>query len=344
MTKVLHVSHHYGCMKDHQYICKKLNFELTNQLTLWSDENDILPKGYFRCSKEVANTIWNKSKDYFNQFDVIIISDTSPLSRIFLQNIQNVKPKIIVWICNRFDYDFENDLEYYKLISESIQNKNIKFIPYTEFERLWLNHRGIQCLEETVRPHGVSLNEPISDKEKYNMGLGGENYKMEINQGDILVSRYHNDINFQNSNEVCKTQNVKSATAFYRGPEELKNIVNNFDAFLALPDAYSKFSAFEYMQNSMPVIAPSQDYLLKLYNMPNYHFSTGLWQNTVGLCEWYNEYYKTYAIYINDMSEIANAVAFVKSNKEEIVKKIKICADNHLEKTLNQWKRVYETL
>jgi len=176
------------------------------------------------------------------------------------------------------------------------------------------------------------------------MGLGGKEYSIDLQAGDILTSRYHNDVYFQNSNEICKLQNLKSTTALYRGPEELKKIVSNFDAFLALPDAYSKFAAFEYMQNEMPVVVPTENYLLKLFNTRNYHFSTGLWTNTVGLCEWYNEYYKTYAVYINDMSEISGAVNFIKNNKKEIKEKIKKCADIHKEKTINQWKKIYETI
>ncbi len=184
MTKVLHISHHYGCIKDHQYVCKELNLDLTNELTLWSEDNDILPKGYFRCTADIANDIWNKSKNYFNQFDVILISDTSPLSRIFLQNIKEVIPKIIIWVCNRFDYDFENDNEYYSLISEATKNPNIKIIPYTEFEKVWLNFRGIPCHEETIRPHGMCLDESVSPKENIIWGWVEKNtvsiYKLVI--------------------------------------------------------------------------------------------------------------------------------------------------------------------
>ena len=42
MTKVLHLSHHYGCLKDHQYVCDQLGLELTNKLTIW---NQILERG-----------------------------------------------------------------------------------------------------------------------------------------------------------------------------------------------------------------------------------------------------------------------------------------------------------
>jgi hypothetical protein len=62
------------------------------------------------------------------------------------------------------------------------------------------------------------------------------------------------------------------------------------------PDAYSKFTAFELMGLGFPVILPSEEYLLKLSRQSNYFFSSGVNAETVKYCEWYNEYYKKYAL------------------------------------------------
>ena len=48
MTKVLHLSHHYGCLKDHQYVCDKLGLDLTNKLSIW---NDIIKRDVYRITK-----------------------------------------------------------------------------------------------------------------------------------------------------------------------------------------------------------------------------------------------------------------------------------------------------
>ena len=74
MIKVLHLSHHYGCLKDHQYVCDKLGLDLTNKLSIW---NDIIKRDVYRITKEIADSTWKEHKDYFNSFDFIITSDTA---------------------------------------------------------------------------------------------------------------------------------------------------------------------------------------------------------------------------------------------------------------------------
>jgi hypothetical protein len=339
--RVLHISHHYGCLKDHQYICKNLNIELENIFTPWMGGDTNFPAGYFTPTKDLCNDIWNKNKDYFNSFDYVITSDTAPLSRIFLQNINNFKGKLNIWVCNRFDYDVRGDSYYYSLFKETSTNPNINVIPYTNFETYWMNQFGISPNKETITPIGLSLKEKLNSREQYSIGFDGKTYSMEEASGDVLVSRYHNDYIFQNSILICKNQNLKAVVANYRGAEELKNIVDNFICFLAMPDAYSKFATFEYMQNLMPVIVPSKNYLLNLTKQPNYHFSTGINENTVDYCEWYNESYSKYAVYINSMDEIKEAVEFIKKNKNGIQLIIKEEAKQHKIKILNKWKKIY---
>ena len=56
----------------------------------------------FFVKKDFGKRSWVNSVVDFGKFDVIVTSDTAPLSRIFLQN--NWKKPLIIWICNRFDY------------------------------------------------------------------------------------------------------------------------------------------------------------------------------------------------------------------------------------------------
>ena len=56
----------------------------------------------YNIGHQRAETVWNRHKDYFDKFDVIVTSDTAPLSRIFLQN--GWRKPLIIWVCNRFDY------------------------------------------------------------------------------------------------------------------------------------------------------------------------------------------------------------------------------------------------
>ena len=69
------------------------------------------------------------------------------------------------------------------------------------------------------------------------------------------------------------------------------------------------------MNIGLPVILPSEDYLIHLSKVPNYWFGSGLYKDTASTCEWYNEYYDRFAVYIDDFTEIPDALNTIKENK-----------------------------
>lgn len=336
--KVLHLSHHYGCLKDHQYVCEKLNIEVETQFSIW---NQIIPRDTYRITKDYANQVWKDNCDYFNSFDYIITSDTAPLSRIFLQNMEEMKPNLIVWVCNRFDYNMNGDNEYYSLIREAIKWDRVKIIPYTEFERIWATQFDINITEEVIRPIGITSNTLLTGETSDNMvGFGGD-YEKITESGDILISRYHNDTLFQDSKKLFESYNLKATLCKYRGREELKNLGTLYNAFFILPEQYSKLVAFELMHFKIPVILPSENLILHLSRLPNYWFGSGLYKETVDVCEWYNEYYDKFAVYIDDFSEIPEAYQTVINHKDQICGIMEECSLLHQQKTLDQWRKIY---
>src|SRR4051812_31901260 len=91
---VLHLSHHQGCFGELAYVASQLGFTI---------ESMEYRDGY-NISAEKANASWEANKERFNSFDVIITSDTAPLARIILQHMDEFKGRLVVWVCNRFDY------------------------------------------------------------------------------------------------------------------------------------------------------------------------------------------------------------------------------------------------
>ena len=336
--KVLHLSHHYGCLKDHQYVCEELGIDLTTQLSIW---NQIIPRDTYRITKDYANQVWNDHSDYFNSFDYIITSDTAPLSRIFLQNIEKLKPNLIVWVCNRFDYNMEGDTEYYNLFREATKWNRVKIIPYTEFERIWATQYDIRMTEEVIRPIGITSKTPLTGETPDGMvGFGGD-YESIKDGGDVLISRYHNDNIFQNSKEIFESYNLKASICKYRGREELESLGKLYNAFFILPEQYSKLVAFELMHLQIPVILPSDNLILRLCRRPNYWFGSGLVKETVDVCEWYNEYFDKFAVYIDDFSEILEAYQTVVDYRKQICDIMIECSLIHKKKVLNQWRKIY---
>lgn len=338
MKSVLHLSHHYGCLKDHQYICKELGLNLTNMFSIW---DKVIPRNCYNITKEIANQIWNNHKDYFNSYDYVLVSDTSPLSRIFLENISEFKGMLIIWVCNRFNYDMYGDNDYNKLFAESINFDNVTVIPYTEFERVWANHFGVNIIEETIAPIGMSIDEPLSEYDTQDViGFDGV-YEVGKTEGDVLVSRYHNDTLFQDSVKMFESYNLVAEQCKYKGFGGLKELAKKYQCYFILPDQYSKLVVFELMNIQLPVVLPSENLLLHLSKLPNYWFGSGVNETTINLCEWYNEYYDKFAIYIDDFSDIPNAFDTIINHKKEICDIMKRCGDSHRKKTLDQWRKIY---
>jgi hypothetical protein len=77
-------------MKDFEDVARELDLDLTS----WFVQR--LPQGFwegFHAGNEIYNVshrraqrVWALHHEFFKQFDVIVTSDTAPLSRIFLQN------------------------------------------------------------------------------------------------------------------------------------------------------------------------------------------------------------------------------------------------------------------
>ena len=64
-----------------EYISKKLNLEFVSQI-----DDNLKGRYIYNIGDEKALNNWNKNKDYYNRFYIIITSDTAPISRVILQN------------------------------------------------------------------------------------------------------------------------------------------------------------------------------------------------------------------------------------------------------------------
>ena len=87
--KILHLSFHRGCVGEIQGIGKALSLDITSCSLIdkpreWLDGKSS-GNAMYNIGHERANAIWNKHREFFDSFDVIITSDTAPLSRVFLQ-------------------------------------------------------------------------------------------------------------------------------------------------------------------------------------------------------------------------------------------------------------------
>lgn len=335
MTKeVLHISHHIGCFRDQEYIFNKLGFEVTNHKFY---------DGVFQITEQIANDFWDAHKDQLNEFDYILTSDTAPLSRIFLENQDEFKSKLVIWICNRFDYRMESESRFYELFKRAEENPNIKIVPYSYFEKVWCTTKGINLMNhEFIRPCGKFLesHEKNIPETAYFDEMYGE--KSELPNADVIVPIYHNDNKFFNIGEYLSQKGISVYNGGFRNLNQLKK----YKAFVTMPDAFSKFLCFELIHNKIPAILPSKMFLYELSKRPNYFFnvwgsggSDQLEESWIDWCEWYDPELMNCRFYYDSFDEIPDIIQSI--DKESMNSSFEDGSKYIEANSLNLWKKFY---
>ena len=329
MLKVLHISFHKGCQNDIEYIAKILNFNLH---FMEYDDGMSIGCDKYNVTHKKALSAWNKYKDFYNEFDIIITSDTAPISRIFLQN--DFKKKLIIWICNRFDYANQPsigfpDKEYYDLINNAKNNPNISIIGYTPFENYYANNiRGLSIGNECIKP----------------IGKIGDVYKTYIStifdnkDKTFIVGPYHNDNIMMNLKEKVKSLDIKVFNGRYNGPLDLAE----FAGVIHIPYAWSNLALFESIQLMIPYFIPSLYFLKKLIHEPkkpefSFFWSPPLIENELKLSEWYCPEHVDIFIYFDSWDDLKYKIDNL--NYIEHKNKLKIFGEIHENNMLNKWRK-----
>lgn len=332
--EILHISHHIGCFRDQHYILNKLGFEVTNHKFY---------DGTFKITKEIADDFWHTHKDQLNEFDYILTSDTAPLSRIFLENQNEFKSKLVIWICNRFDYNMEDQTRFYDLFSRAEENPNIKIVPYTYFEKIWCMEKGTDIMNrEHIPPCGINL--PQFEHYMPNSKIYDSDYgeKVDIPDADVIVPIYHNDNRFFDMTKYLNQREIKVYNGGFRFIEQLKK----YKAFVTMPDAFSKFLCFELIHSKIPVILPSKDFLYELSKRPNYFFN--IWgsgganllkKEWIDWCEWYDPNLNECRFYFDSFEEIPDIIKSI--DKESMDLQFENASKYLEDKSLNLWKNFY---
>ena len=329
---VLHISFHKGCIEDFKEVASELNINLSSWFVHDStgkseyffdgvSKNDDVAIKY-NIGHERAQRIWNKHKEYFNQFDAIVTSDTAPLCRIFLQN--NWRKPLIIWVCNRFDYYDAGSLdchfpdqEYYDLIRNAICQPNVKIVSYTPYEHEYAKRKGVDIGSETIKP--------IGSKPKL---LNRENEKQET---FFIFPR----LSQEQVNDViskCKGVGIEAVSGKYNGPDDLMK----YKGILFFPYAYSNLALFENLQRGIVHFVPTKQFLLEL----GFVWDPSL-RSRLDWCEWYFDEFKKYLVFFDSWQELKEKAATI--NYYDLSLKIKNFGSLHREDMIKRWKKIFNS-
>jgi len=325
--KVLHISFHQGCQNDIQFVCDKLGKDLT---FMRFDDGVTKNNAIYNVGKERAKRAWDKYKDYYNSFDAVITSDTAPISRTFLQN--DFKKKLIIWVCNRFDYydgasldcDFP-DKDYYDLIRNAKNRPNTFIMGYTPFENYYgKNIRNCDFGELVIKPIGkvTEIYENFTETNK------------DTKKDLFLVPPYHNDTIMMNLSNKLSELGIPNYNGRYNGPKDMAG----YKGIIHIPYAWSNLALFEAWQQGVIYFIPSRKFLNEIRNGKDFFWSPPFREDVLELSEWYEPEHKNLMIYFDSWDDLKNKTK--KLDKEAIKKNISEFLRIHEEKQLNNWKKV----
>ncbi len=335
--KVLHISFHLGCTKDFEEVAHELDLNLTSWYVLSADlprdhfDGKTLGNAVYNITHERARMVWEKHKDFFNQFDVILTSDTAPLSRIFLQNGWN-KP-LIIWICNRFDYaDWGTaqgkfpDREYYDLFRAATHQPNVKIVGYTPYEHVYARAKGIDTGTLTIKPLG--------SMEKGSREKNATNIPAAVNKSETLfIYPRLGDRELNYTINKCTEVGLKTYSGRYNGPNDLEG----FKGIIYFPYAWSNLALFENIQRGIIHFIPSEQFIKQMAHerVPVRYVTL----DRFDLVEWYSQEYRPCFVYFDSWEDLKNKVS---KDYNQLSLTVKQFAQEHRKTMLGRWHKVFD--
>lgn len=321
--KALHITHHEGCAREIEYVASKLGFEVET----WFFE------GGYNISEEIAAKAWEENRKRIKTADVVLTSDTAPLSRIILQHIDIFAGRLVVWVCNRFDYHDAAtndcgfpDSKYYALFREGAGHPRVRMVAYTEFEheyarRLYEIEMGRRCIKPTGKWLPYRYTSQIPD---------------EINvRNTFFIPPYHNDTHMLDLQRKCESLGISVWRGKYAGPRDLAK----FRGVIHIPYTWSTFAFFENMQAGLPQFIPSLKFLHELRQQHgDFFWSPPFMEDVLPLAEEYWSMHSTFVVYFDSWEDLQRKTTAI--NVDVIRKRSKAYGAWHEQEMLNRWKQV----
>ena len=338
--KLLHLTFHRSCLNEIEAVGKELGLDIEHWFIpdLPPQYLDGVSKGnaLYNIDHERAERIWKKHNRFFDEFDAILVSDTAPLSRIFLQN--RWKKPLIIWICNRFDYSDAASLdchfpdeEYYELFNQATTQDNVTIIAYTAFEHYYAKSKGVDTGNILIPPCCPQI------KKNSQSSIPASIEKKKC----FFLPPYHNELYFMDLSQFCTKLGIPNYCGRYNGAADLQD----FKAIIHLPYTWSSFAFFESLQLGIPYLVPTPRFLEECAEKGNYfhpNLGTLLEQKLFPLSEWYAAEHQDFITYFDSWKDLQ--IKIKKTNFSRLREKILDFAKEHKARTLDQWRAIFDKI
>ena len=330
--RVLYFSAHSGTIDEMIYVFKRRNLNFT------VSKYDIFKKYGYAISESLANEIINSGliEKIFDEYDLIIVGDTTPIGRPFYQASPHIcKSKLAIQITNRFNC-FVNDKQYLELMQKLVNNTNVFWIPNNDYDLFFLKLHGIHPNLErlmVIRPFGVSNEQPKKTVEKKTIIYA----KLCV---DLLK------IYLKNSNVSDKKYEIHSSPT-YGGPLSLKD----HNLFVYFPYQFSTMKVFQNANYRILTAIPSPKLykLMALSDTTHEHYSEIKWllENVKDWTDYYDVYHPKYiGMYIqfdswNELVDLINGKN-LNSYRAKLSNRIKKIMNLHEHENDEKWDHFFK--
>jgi len=292
-------------------------------------------KTNYNIGQARADQLWNERRGEFEKYDLVITSDTAPLSRIFLRDA--FKGKLIIWICTRYNYADQAtndcgfpDPEYYEIIRAATKNPRVRIVAYTAFEHMWAKQTGVDVGTRVVRPTGMG-------------GVGDEVVRPLIPASvdkpkTLFIPPYHNDTKLVDLQGMCQSLGLTAYRGRYAGPNELEG----FRGIVHIPYAWSNLALYENLARGLLYFLPSLGMLLKFGKCNEFFWSPPYQVGSLLFSEWYNPANRGLFRFFGSWQELPKVVA--DTDFAAMRKTLREWSVKHVERQVGEWAKLIEEL
>lgn len=285
---ILHLTFSHECNDEVMHLCTSNGM---NMSYLYYDDGT---RSKYNISRDKALGYYQKHKDYLESFDAIVVSETTAISRVFLEN--NYSKLLLIWVHNRFDYydAASNDCGfpdpgYYELMRKAHTDMpNVRFAFSTQFEKVYMEDKlGIPCPGPIIKPTGFLYTYPL---------------RTRLHADTYFIGDFHNVTNMINLKEELTEAGLKAHQERISDPRKLRH----YKGLVHIPNSWTSILLFRCIFMNVPIYLPTKRFLFELRNKNrrNFFWHPPFAEDKIEMSEWYNTNMAKYFIYFDSFEEL----------------------------------------